>query len=66
MSSAFVLADIVKQMFGCLFSVEIKLSWLWWGLSPACLPACLGTVPAGDASDPGAVLSFPARGMMPA
>lgn len=62
MSSAFVLADILKQMFGCLFSGEIKLSWLWWGL----LPVCLGTVPAGHASDPGAVLSFPARGMMPA
>lgn len=41
MSSAFVPADILKQMFGCLFSMEIKLSWLWWGLSLA-YAACLG------------------------
>lgn len=41
MSSAFVPADILKQMFGCLFNTEIKLSWLWWGLSLA-FAACLG------------------------
>lgn len=64
MSSAFVPADIIKQMFGCLFSMEIKLSWLWRGLSMPTQPAW-ATVPAGDASDP-ATLSSPARGMMPA
>lgn len=41
MSSAFVPADILKQMFGCLFNTEIRLSWLWWGLSLA-FAACLG------------------------
>lgn len=65
MSSAFVPADILKQMFGCLFSVEIKLSWRGGDCRLPTQPVW-GTVPAGDASDPGAVLSFPARGMMPA
>lgn len=43
MSSAFVPADILKQLFGRLSNMEIKLSWLWWGLllvDAACLGHC--------------------------